>query len=73
MDKLEMIRQPSADELELLQIEKDLEKIELQALVLRKRLRAIITGNRRGKGPKVVNIDMGNGRTRKVKCGTLGE
>jgi hypothetical protein len=41
--------------------------------VMRLELQAIRTGNRKGKGPKVVKIDMGNGRIREVKCGTLDE
>jgi hypothetical protein len=73
MDKLEVVKRPSMDELELLQIGKELEKIEVQAAALRRRIDAIRTGNRIGKGPKVVTIDMGNGRTRVVKCGTLDE
>lgn len=65
-------KQPALNELELLRLDKDLEKIEIELCLMRRRLRAIITGDRKGSGPKVVKIDMGNGKTRTVKCGTLG-
>jgi hypothetical protein len=64
---------PDLRELELLKLEKDLEQVEVELFTIRRRLRAVITGDRKGKGPKVVRIDMGNGKTREVKCGTLGE
>lgn len=64
---------PSTNELELLKLDKEMQDMETRLLLMRRRIRAIITGDRKGNGPKVVRIDMGNGKVREVKCGTLGE
>lgn len=64
---------PDLKELELLRLDKDLEQMGVQITLMRRRLRAIITGDRTGNGPKVVTITKANGKTREIKCGTLGD
>jgi hypothetical protein len=67
------IEVPDLRDLELRKLDKEMADIETRLCLMRRQLRAVITGNRKGNGPKVVNIDMGNGNIREVKCGTLGE
>lgn len=71
--KLDLLGSPDLNKLELLGLEKEMGEMETRLLLMRRRLRAIITGDRKGNGPSVVQIKKGNGKIREVKCGTLDE
>ena len=71
--KLDLLGSPDLNKLELLGLEKEMGEMETRLLLMRRRLRAIITGDRKGNAPKVVTITKRNGKTREIKCGTLGD